>query len=48
MTYEKMTDMIELDGLEVQAEEVTEVPSGAYISANPEHVWICVIYYGYC
>lgn len=46
MTYEKMTGSIDLDELEIQAEEVKDISSGA-ISLNPEHVWICVIYYGY-
>ena len=44
MTYEKMTGMIELEELEVQAEDVVEVPGGLLVSrgprmyfADPEH-----------
>ena len=37
MTYEKMTGMIELEELEVQAEDVVEVPAGAgLISFGPQ------------
>lgn len=34
MTYEKKTDKIDLEELEVQAEEVSEV-SGAWLSISP-------------
>ena len=44
MTYEKMTGSIDLNELEVQAEEVADISSALLISLNPQYAWVCAFY----